>query len=79
MTAQHLTASGKVRVRLTSGMYARYPRGEVLDAAGVVIGEACSYTYGGAAFAVHTELFAGHVRFAECAFIGGTKGILVGR
>ena len=71
MTNQtYLTEDGKVRVRLIGERFARYPQGEVLDADGNVVGEATSYTYGGAAFAVHTLPFASHVKFSECEFIG---------
>jgi hypothetical protein len=75
----HLTEDGKIRIRLTSERYARYPQGEVLNAAGTVIGEATSYTYGGTAFAVHSVPFAGYVKFSECVFVGGTRGILTER
>ena len=67
---RHLTADGKVRVRLSgNGLSERYPAGQVVDIDGNVIGDASSYTYGGTAFAVHTRPFAGHVRFDECEFV----------
>lgn len=76
MPQPYHTTDGKVRIRLTTQRNAPYPRGEVLDAGLRVIGEANSYTYGGAAFAVHTPQFAGYVSFGECVFVGGSKGIL---
>jgi len=67
---RHLTADGKVRVRLTgNGLQERYPSGDVVDIDGNVVGMASSYTYGGNAFAVHTRPFAGYVRFDECEFV----------
>lgn len=53
---------------LDSEVGARYPRGFVVDADMSIIGDANSYTYGGAAFAVHTPAFAGYVPFDECEF-----------
>ena len=71
MTNQtYLTEDGKVRVRLIGERYARYPQGEVLDADGNVVGEATSYTYGGAAFAVHTLPFASN-RAIRCPHVPG--------
>jgi hypothetical protein len=73
----HLTEDGKIRIRLQSERYAPYPYGQVLDVFGKVIGDAQSYTYGGTAFAVHTRPFAGHVKFSQCVFVGGTRGLLL--
>jgi hypothetical protein len=67
---RHLTADGKVRIKLRErGLDERYPFGDVVSADGVILGHADSYVYGGVAFAVHTVPFAGHVSFEECEFI----------
>lgn len=57
-----------VLIVLDSEPDALYPRGFVVNQDMEVIGDANSYTYGGGAFAVHTQPFAGHVSFAACEF-----------
>lgn len=65
-----MCTGAKIRVRLSGdGLNERYPSGYVLDADGTVIGDANSYTYGGAAFAVHTPAFAGYAPFSQCEFV----------
>jgi hypothetical protein len=58
-----------VRIQLTSAADASYPSGLVLNAAGEVIGDAQSYTYGGCAFAVHSRDFAGWVPMSQVEFV----------
>jgi hypothetical protein len=50
-----------IRIQVTHK--GNYPRGRVLGAEGNVIGEASSYTYGGAAWAIHTRDFGGYMPF----------------
>lgn len=50
-----------MRIQVTKK--APYPYGRVLDAEGNIIGDANSYTYGGAAWAIQTREFGGYMPF----------------
>lgn len=60
---------GKFKVRLYERKGSRYRSGVVLDNEGNVIGSASDYTYGGAGWAIHTPMYAGHASLDQVVIV----------